>query len=57
MFSHGMKPDTVLEFVGEVHAPIGCVVDFNKHVGPNRLFNMKSHDHHIMLQHILLSGV
>jgi hypothetical protein len=30
---------------------------FKKHIGPNRLFNMKSHDHHVMLQNILPTGI
>jgi hypothetical protein len=42
-----------LEFVSEVCAPTKYVVAFKKHIGPKRLYNMKSHDHHVMLQHIL----
>jgi hypothetical protein len=30
---------------------------FNKHVGPNRLFNMKSCDHNVMLRHRLHVGI
>jgi hypothetical protein len=30
---------------------------FKKHVGPNRLYNMKSRDHHVMLQNILLATI
>ncbi len=47
----------ILDFVNEVRAPTSYAVGFKKHVGPNKLFNMKSHDHHIMIQHILPSGV
>lgn len=30
---------------------------FKKHIGPNRLFNMKSHDHHVMLQSVLPTSI
>jgi len=38
-----------LNFVSEVHAPTRYVTAFKKHVAPNKLYNMKSHDHHVML--------
>jgi hypothetical protein len=42
-----------LDFVTSIHAPIGYLATFNKHVDPKRLFSMKSHDHHVMVQQIL----
>ncbi len=46
-----------LDFVSEVRAPTKYVDAFKKHIGPKRLYNMKSHDDHVMLQHILLTCV
>jgi hypothetical protein len=42
-----------LDFFCEVCALTTYVVAFKKMVDPNGLYNMKSHDHHVMLQHIL----
>lgn len=46
-----------MDFVSEVRAPIGYAATFKKHVGPNRLYNMKSHDNHVMLRHIFPTSV
>jgi hypothetical protein len=46
-----------LDFMSNMCAPIEYVVAFKKHVGPNRLFNLKSHDHHVLIQLVLLSGI
>jgi hypothetical protein len=46
-----------LDFVYEICATTSYVVGFRKHIGLNKLFNMKNHDHHIMMQHILPNGV
>jgi hypothetical protein len=46
-----------LDFVSEVHAPTRYAIAFKKHIGPKRLYNMKIHDQHVMLQHIFLAGV
>jgi hypothetical protein len=40
-------------FVTSIHAPIGQSIAFKKHVNPKRLFAMKTHDHHGMVQQIL----
>jgi hypothetical protein len=39
----------ILGLCGSSSAPIGYVVTFKKHVGAQRLMNMKSHDHHVMV--------
>lgn len=44
-------------FVAQVHAPIGHVVAFKKHIGLRRLMNMKSHDHHVMVQQIMSASI
>jgi hypothetical protein len=36
-----------------VHALIGYLTAFKKHVNRKGLFAMKSHDHHVMVQQIL----
>ncbi len=46
-----------LDFICEVCALTKYAVAFKKMVDPNRLYNMKSHDHHVMLQHIFLCGI
>jgi hypothetical protein len=46
-----------LEFVSSIRAPTRYVVAFRKHVGPKRLYAMKSHDHHVMVQQMLLVNV
>jgi hypothetical protein len=42
-----------LDFVTSIHVPTRYSIAFRKHVGPRRLFAMKSHDHHVMVQQIL----
>jgi hypothetical protein len=37
----------------DIHAPTWYSVAFKKHVNSKRLFAMKSHDHHVMVQQIL----
>ncbi len=49
--------DKNLDFMSNVCAPIEYAVAFKKHVGPNRLFNLKSHDHHVLIQLVLPSGI
>ncbi len=46
-----------LDFVLSIHSPIGYLATFKKHVGPKRLFAMKSHDYHVMPQQILSTEV
>jgi hypothetical protein len=46
-----------LDFISKMLVPTGYVVAFKKHVGPNRLFNLKNHDHHVVIQHVLLNGI
>jgi hypothetical protein len=46
-----------MEFVSSIQAFTRYVVAFRKHVGPKRLYAMKSHDHHVMVQQILLVNV
>jgi hypothetical protein len=43
--------------VSSIHALIEYPTAFKKHVGPNKLYNMKSCDHHVMLQNILLATI
>ncbi len=40
----------ILEVVASIKAPVGYVATFKKHVAKRKLFAMKSHDHHIMIQ-------
>jgi hypothetical protein len=47
-----MKTSHSLIYIG-IHAPTRYSIAFKKHVGPKRLFAMKSHDHHVMVQQIL----
>ncbi len=46
-----------MNFVAEVQAPIGYATTFKKHVGNRRLQHMNSHDHHVMVQQIMLVGI
>ncbi len=46
-----------LDFVAQIHAPIGYATTFRKHVGARRLMNMKCHDHHVMVQQIMLASI
>jgi hypothetical protein len=39
-----------LYFTSKVHASIGYADAFKKHASPNRLFNLKSHYHHVLIQ-------
>jgi hypothetical protein len=52
-----IKIQFLLDFISKVHASTWYVTTFKKHVGPNRLFNFKKHDHHVMIQHELPSGI
>ncbi len=47
----------LLELVFSTKAPIGYVTVFKKHVARQRLIATKSHDHHVMIQQILLACV
>jgi hypothetical protein len=55
--SHKKKINLFFDFVSNIQVLIRYLVAFKKHVGPKRLFAMKSHDHHVMLQQILLVRV
>jgi hypothetical protein len=46
-----------VNFVAQVQAPIGYATIFKKHVGNWRLQHMNSHDHHVMVQQIMLVGI
>ncbi len=46
-----------MDFVVEVQTPIRYATTFKKHVGNQRLQDMKSHDHHVMVQQIILVGI
>jgi hypothetical protein len=46
-----------LELVSSIRAPTSYVAVFKKHVARQRLTTMKSHDHHVMIQQILLKRV
>jgi hypothetical protein len=46
-----------LEFVPSIRTLTRYVVACRKHVGPKRLYAMKSHDHHVMVQQILPMSV
>lgn len=46
-----------LSFVGKIRTSTRYVVTFKKHVAPNKLFMMKNHDHHVMLQTIILASI
>ncbi len=46
-----------LEFVYNIPTPTWYAVAFRKHVGPKRLYAMKNHDHHVMVQQILRMNV
>jgi len=45
-----------LAFVSSICAQIGYATTLKKHVGPNTLYNMKSHNHHVMLENIYTSS-
>lgn len=47
----------ILKDLINIYAPTWYLTTFKKHVGPKRLFAVKSHDHHVMLQQILLTRV
>jgi accessory gene regulator protein AgrB len=46
-----------VDFVIEVQAPIRYATTFKKHVGNRRLQHMNSHDHHVMVQQIMIVGI
>jgi len=46
-----------LEFFFSIWVLIRYVAIFKKHVGPKKFYAMKSHDHHVMVQQILLMSV
>jgi hypothetical protein len=50
---HTRWKQVIFYFVTSIHAPIGQSIAFKKHVNPKRLFAMKTHDHHDMVQQIL----
>jgi hypothetical protein len=56
VFTH-YERQAFMDFVSEVRAPIRYVVVFEKNVSLNKLYIMKSHDHRVMLQHIVHASV
>jgi hypothetical protein len=46
-----------LALISFIHALIEYLIAIKKHLSPNELYNMKSHDHHVMLQNILLATI
>lgn len=48
---------SVMETISQTKTPFGYASSIHKHFGENKFEGLKSHDHHVLLQDLLMSSI